>query len=290
MNEPSDPIGTSVAGIVSTEGGGENQAVAGAPSTPVAASRGATAGGPAAPVSLEPGFETVQLASRLLIGLLTMGGGELGRRLQEIYRDIDTEPELVGWEISDDDETLVELLRYLAVGLFVRGQRRVIRGVRRGALLSLGTAGWFVRRADRLTDNRLMRPIRRPIEARLRNLGREADQIVREGRFEEQKSRMLAEQTLAEAFDGIVELIAESPELNQAMRAIVAGQGVTLASVATDNARSIGALGDSLAEGLVRRLLRRTPRRDLPPSPLLGQPQTMYSSETIAQELHEHDT
>jgi hypothetical protein len=34
--------------------------------------------------------------------------------------------------------------------------------------------------------------------------------------------------------------------------------------------------GDDALEGLVRRVLRRKPRRDLSPSPMLGKPQDMY--------------
>ena len=52
-----------------------------------------------------------------------------------------------------------------------------------------------------------------------------------------------------------------------------------MATSAVDNARSVALTADDAAEGLLRWLLRRIPRKDLPPSPVEGQPQTMYTPE-----------
>ena len=49
------------------------------------------------------------------------------------------------------------------------------------------------------------------------------------------------------------------------------------AKLKVDNARSVALTADDAAEKLLRWLLRRKPRRDLPPSPVEGQPQTMYA-------------
>jgi hypothetical protein len=46
-----------------------------------------------------------------------------------------------------------------------------------------------------------------------------------------------------------------------------------------DNSRSVSLTADDAAEGLLRWLLRRTPRRSLPPSPVEGEPQNMYAAQ-----------
>jgi hypothetical protein len=50
-----------------------------------------------------------------------------------------------------------------------------------------------------------------------------------------------------------------------------------MATSAVDNARSVAVTADDAAEGLLRWLFRRTPRRELPPSPIEGESQTMYA-------------
>ena len=46
-----------------------------------------------------------------------------------------------------------------------------------------------------------------------------------------------------------------------------------MASVAGDNARSLSVIADSATERFIRRLFKRKPRQDLPPSPMRGVPQ-----------------
>jgi hypothetical protein len=69
---------------------------------------------------------------------------------------------------------------------------------------------------------------------------------------------------------------------------VIGGQTAGLATVVRDNARQLGMTSDDVVEGLLRRLLRRTPRRELPPSPLAGESQTMYSVE-VPEEQKGHD-
>ena len=99
---------------------------------------------------------------------------------------------------------------------------------------------------------------------------------VDEGRLEEQKSRLLASQSLLGITDDVMDYVASSPELTGYITDLIGGQGAGLAGVVADNAREMTASGDDTAERLVRRILRRKARQDLPPSPIAGQPQTMY--------------
>jgi hypothetical protein len=66
---------------------------------------------------------------------------------------------------------------------------------------------------------------------------------------------------------------------------IIGQKSKGFATVMADNTRTLTATADELTDALLRRLLRRTPRRELPPSPIEGKPQTMYKSEMLAEEV-----
>jgi hypothetical protein len=220
--------------------------------------------------------EDLQLLSRVLVGLLLLGGDELAQHLREFQEQIEAEFTLVDQGVVARDETTWDLVRYLTIGTLVRGQKRIARGVHKGVLLSVGTADWMTGKLDKWTDNRLMRPLRRPIESRWRRLKQQAGLIVEEGRLEEQNSRLLASQTVAGIIDEILEYMAHDPELARLIREQIAAQSAGLAEVVASNTRQVTVAGDDAVEGVVRRLLRRKPRGALLPSPFLGKPQTMY--------------
>jgi hypothetical protein len=219
------------------------------------------------------------MITRILVGLLTSGSGELMQRLRELEQDVEANRDYVEIGQGFADDSTYELLRYLALGLLMRGQRTAIRGVRSGLYLSLGTASWVFDKVDGLTDNWLMRPIRRPIASRLRSLADTTSAIIDEGRREEELSRWLAKEAALTTMDDVVDVVAENPEVTQVIQQVVTGQGVGLATVMRDNARQIGKSSDDFVDGMLRRVLRRRPREALPPSPLAGQPQTMYLPE-----------
>jgi hypothetical protein len=218
-----------------------------------------------------------QLAARFLMGLLLLGGDELLRYLQAAQREIEAAAEAPG-QVVFRRETERDLLAYLALGILAQGQKRVVRGVRRGIRYSVGAAGWAFGAMDWLTDNPLGRPIRGSIGRRLSALVQEGERVVRESQREAQSARLLASRTVGVMVSDVVAEVAESPEVTETIQQIVGQQSVELAGTMMDSARQLSAGADSRAEGLVRRLFRRRPRRELPPSPLAGKPQTMYLS------------
>lgn len=224
-------------------------------------------------------LEGVQLLSRFLMGTVLTGGDALMQRLRFFQEQVEAEPWLLISDNNLDQESTTALLRYLAIGLYLRGQKRVGHGVRRGFRFALGTASWALGGVNRLTSTRLTRSLRRSASARARDWAEETVQIMEEGRREEQNARLLAGQTIDEIIDEVVEYLAENPDMQASIRHLIGQQSVGLANVMADNARSVSASADNIAESVVRRILRRTPRRQLPPSPLTGQAQTMYSPE-----------
>ena len=275
MSDTSDPA---VLSVERAEGGAVQQDAQAQPQVSQAQ--------PNQPAELE--FEDLQLLSRLLVGLLLAGGDQLMQIVRDLQQEIEADPGLLTPVVADDETTL-DLLRYLTIGLLARGQKRLARGVSKGLRLSLGATGWTLRTLDRWTDNRFTRPFRRPIESRLWNLEQETDLIVKEGRLEEHNARLLATRTVGEVIDELLDFMSENPDLAEFIQELIGRQSVGLAGVVRDNARRASSTGDYIAEGVVRRLFRRRLRRDLPPSPLMGKPQTMYSLEGPVQGGDDHD-
>jgi hypothetical protein len=212
-----------------------------------------------------------------------LGAELLSERMGDVERDIEEHEGVDPSPLETYDDTALDLLRYLSIGAVMRGERKLVQGIYGGLRSSARTTGWLAGKLSAATDNRLVRPFRRPVEAQMRRLEQTLDSYVREGRIEEQRSKRLAAAGVEEITDGAVEWVAHSPELNAMARDIIAGQGAGLAGAVRDNTRQATVTGDSVLERIVRRLLRMTPRDQLPPSPLEGQPQTMYAPDTLVQ-------
>jgi len=238
--------------------------------------------GPDTVAQVEPAVqsEDLQLLSRFLICVALLGSDELMERLRFLQGELEADPDLPTSDASLEQESELELLRYLSIGLLVRGRESVVSGVRRGMQLTLGGTKSVLGAVDRLTDNPLTRPLRRSVVARARDLGEKASVVIGEGRREEQKARLLADNTISEIIDEVLDFVSESPEVEQLIKDMIGQQSAGLAGVVTDNTRSVTVTGDYLIEGLARRLLRRKPRQELPPSPLVGEQQEMYSADT----------
>ena len=230
-------------------------------------------------LDLEP--ERAPSVSRFLVGLLLLGSDQLAQGLGGA-RQLKT-------EALPEEETSSEVLRYLALGLLARGQRRAGRRLRTVYYASVGTASWTYDKLNRWTDNRLLRPLRNPVEARLQGWWEEAAQIVEEGRREEQDSRAMAAESVQSVVENILDQVAESEEVDRLIMELVGQKSVSFASSLVDNVRTLTATADDALEGVLRKLLRRTPRRALPPSPLEGQPQTMYVSDNLLRGVADHD-
>jgi hypothetical protein len=231
---------------------------------------------PGAGQQAEISVDDAQLVSRLVVGLLLFGGEELLLRLRSAQQRIEAGGELAAGDVIPQDETMTEVLGYLALGMAMRGQRRLARMVKRGVRLSLNAAGWTLGALNRVTDNRLARPLRAPVERRMWGLVIDGQSAIQEGRQEVAVSRKVADETLGELVEEVIQTLAENPELTSAIQRVMVGQGAGLTGTMVGSARELSVSADDLTEGMVRRLLRRKPRGELAPSPLVGQPLTMY--------------
>jgi hypothetical protein len=218
----------------------------------------------------------------MLAGTLLLGSEELTKRLRYLQHEIQRNPDLLWRYGGPEDDGVLEALQDLAMGLYMRGQRAVTWGVRSGFHRSLDGANWAVATVDRWTDNRLARPFRRRIGARLDGLARRARRLQVEGNLEKRNARLLATATINLIIEEMIDHIADEPALNQVIQEQMSQQSRGLANVVADTAREAAVATDNFSERLVRRLLRLTPREKLPPSPYEGRLQTMYSLESQA--------
>jgi hypothetical protein len=90
------------------------------------------------------------------------------------------------------------------------------------------------------------------------------DRWIQRGRFEESQSRRLVVTATQDTFDASMEQLGQAPELQN----LVKMQSAGLSREVLDEVRSRTVGGDQVAEGFVRKLLRRSPRRELPDSPV----------------------
>lgn len=235
----------------------------------------------------------LEFATRLVVGLLSSGSGELLRRLDELQEEVLTDPGVVPRDVISQPPSNQDALRYLTIALLLRGQRRLTNTVRDGArggrALTRGAVRWTVRTLDRLTDNPLGRPLRRPITRRARQWEQQLAQLIQEGEIEEETSKVLASESVGLIIDQVVDLVADNPELDRILADLVSQKGAGYATIMADNTRTLTAVADDVTDALLRRLLRRKPLRELPPSILEGKPQTMYRAEALAEEVEQDD-
>ncbi len=227
----------------------------------------------------------LELVTRLLVGLLSSGSGELLRSLDELQDEVLADREVAPREVVTQPPSNRDALRYLIIALLFSSQRRVTNsirsGMRGGRALSMGAVRWTVRTLDRLTDNPVGRPARRPIARRARRWEQQLALLIQEGELEEETSKVLASESVGLIIDQVVDLVAENPELDRLLAGLISQKSVGYATVMADNTRTLTATADDITDAVLRKLLRRKPHLELPPSPLEGKPQTMYSSDLV---------
>lgn len=230
-------------------------------------------------LSLQETPELLHLISRLVYGLASLGSEEFVNLLQSANENVQSSSVNSSVTKNNAPEDDLDQLRYLLYGTLYNTQKRVRRGVQRGFRMSLRVSGAMFGTFYALTDNRFLKPVRRPVDRVMSNIARDADQVVRIGRNEELQSKALAVETLNELLDQVVDFIATNPKMTRAINEVVGGQGVGMTQVMLDGINNRVTQGDYLLESFIRKLLRLTPRAELPESPILGKPQFMYLPE-----------
>jgi hypothetical protein len=150
------------------------------------------------------------------------------------------------------------------LGLLFESQSRFLRGSKAAYRLADKTTGRVVTPLlKRMGNSRLFRPGQRRLNA-LANRGEDVvERWAERGRTEEAYSRRLFLTAVEGAFGSSMDQLAEAPQLQNLVRKQSAG----LSQEMMDEVRERTVSGDLVVEHFARSLLRRAPRRTLPPPP-----------------------
>jgi hypothetical protein len=212
----------------------------------------------------DPEFDAYMAIVKLLIGGTVEGTAQLLVRLQAIEDEIRAQEEdsAIG-EVN----TTADVLRFALVGFALSASDTARSSVLRWTEAS--DMFWRVTGSaiDPLTENRFTGFFTGPFERAFERLNQRGEEKVAAwvelGRQQEPSSRKMARLAYLRIVDEFIEHLAANEELAE----LVQEQSVSLAAEAVDSMRSRTVSADTLAERMVRRMLRRPPRAELPPPP-----------------------
>jgi hypothetical protein len=217
-------------------------------------------------VMAEPDFDALRALTSLLVGGAIEGTSQLTTRLQRYQEAIRQEAAEFGEEGGEgdavDEDELVRL-RYALVGLIFDAQATFRRNVSLWAKLADRSTRVTNRVTQPVTNSFFFNPVRRRYNDLIRRGEESLARWIEDGRIEEPPSRQLASRTYVEIVDEFIDRLAQNPQL----QAVITKQSISVASDMRDEVRERTVTADNLMEGLVRRILRRTPRAELPEPP-----------------------
>ncbi len=210
----------------------------------------------------DPEFDAYMAVVKLLIGGTVEGTAQLLERLQAVEDEVraDEEAGAIG-EVN----TAADVLRYAVVGFALSASDTARNSVMRWVEAS--DMFWRVTGSavEPFTENRFTGFFTGPFERAFERFNRRGEEKVADwvelGRQQEPTSRKMARLAYLRIVDEFIDHLAENEELAE----LVQEQSVSLAAEAVDSMRSRTVSADTLAERVVRRMLRRPPRDELPP-------------------------
>lgn len=203
-------------------------------------------------------FDALESLVRLLVGGSIEAPAELVARLrtwEAIVAEADDGAYLAPLPVTTDQ------LRYALVGMVFEAHDQARRGASQFGRLFNASAGRFIRATRPLTDNPAMRPIHRRYENLVAQGETAVNRWIGRGQAEEPHSRLVARRAVDLTIDEIIQHLAENPEVKQ----LVTQQTAGIADDIVGGVRGRTVTADIVLERLVRGLLRRPPREQLPP-------------------------
>lgn len=218
--------------------------------------------------------------SRLFIGAIGLGLEELTERLNK-WEESTKESEyslnseiIYEQDLSDNalrkldvykenlkSDRFSENLQYAIIGLLIDSQDRIEASSQRIRPISNA-----VNRFTRPFFNIVRRfPLISPVRTGYSNLVEkgedELNRLIILGRIEYQKSHQIAEIAIDETFDEAVDYLATNQEIQE----LIQSQSVGLAGEVIEEIRERAVSADNYIDGIVRPLLKRKPRSEIPP-------------------------
>ena len=239
---------------------------------------------PSTKISTEPKFGIIRSLTRLVVGGLSIGYDGLVNRLQEWERtasessskplatqqenDLFTDPlqgintEIV--TIPQEHETNVDLLRFALIGMVFETEKQIETGLKSLEKASRVGSNLAEPVINSFHQNSLFRPFHQRFEKWVQRGQEEVNQWIESGRSEDERSQALARVAFYERVDTTIDYLSAEP----GVRELVQSQGVSLAGEVVEEVRERTVSADNFLEGIVRTMLRRPQRSELPEPPL----------------------
>lgn len=206
----------------------------------------------------EAEFDALESLVRLLVGGSIEAPAELVARLQQWERQVA--------EAGDTGNlaaipAATDQLRYALVGLAFVAHDQARLGASRFSRLVNASAGRLLHATRPVTNSQMMQPVHRRFESLVAQGETAVNQWIARGQTEEPRSRLVARQAVNLTIDEVIQHLAENPEV----RDLVTQQTAGIADEIVGGVRGRTVTADIVLERLVRGLLRRPPREQLPP-------------------------
>jgi hypothetical protein len=219
---------------------------------------------------VEPPRDNLQSLVRLLVGSALVGTEMMADRIQQHERQAEAHPAIgQGPEQSSDGA----LLRYVIIGLIFDSMDQAKVRLPQLRRLTYDAAGWVSWGASPIMNFPLFRPFRTKLQSMGGSLTGELARWAALGHRQEMVSRALTVYSVDELVDQVLAYLAAKPEV----RSLIQQQGYSLAEEVIENVRERTATADNFVEQLVRGILQRTPRSELPDAPPTVRSQAVHA-------------
>lgn len=202
--------------------------------------------------------ESLVTLLRLLVGGAVIGVDELQRRSRQWRAEI-SQAAANKMVIAPLAELERSRQRHTLIGLLFETPEALSNRLARVGQASGAAAGLVGKVSAPIVNSRLVRPLKRRFDNLVRQSESNIERWAERGRVEEQVSRAIAEQAIAELFDEVmaevITQLAQKPEV----RELLQQQSVGLAGEVIGEVRQRSASADALLERVARTILRRSP-------------------------------
>lgn len=222
------------------------------------------AGAGVPPLSVtDPEFDTYMIIVKALLGGAIEGTAELVRRLERLEAEMRAAED--GPPGPGAVDSPADVARYMLGGMALSAADVA----RQGAIQMARTSDALLRRTGNtvrpFVNNRLTGKVVGPFDRAFGRLvargQRRVNGWIALGQAQEPSARLLARQAYLEIVDDFIGHLSENEQLSD----LVQEQSVGLANEFVEEVRERTVSADTLAESVVRRILRRPPRTALPP-------------------------
>jgi hypothetical protein len=202
--------------------------------------------------------DSLRTFMRLLVGGAVIGADELLRRSRQRQAEIQ-QSVAQKMVIAPYSELERNHRRHTLIGLLFETPEVMSSGLAKVGRVSGAATGLVGKVLGPIANSRLARPVKRRYDNLVARGESTLERWAERGRVEEQVSRALTEQTIAELVDDVMAEVMTQLAQKPEVRELLQQQSVSLAGEVIGEVRQRTASTDALLERLARAMLRRSP-------------------------------